>query len=1124
MKHAQIPTLHTSARSLLVEQALRRSLFVIPSINGAALLARMLPTLRVPGELVVVLDQGSTDGTEEVCRKFDVKFVQLGTPHTYTEACNIGAELARAGNADYLFILNNDITFVTDVARELLDEMVDDTGLGIVAPSQIIIEGKSGKNLLAYRVRWDLSRMQFGHDFEPPNSEVYRLEADFCELTCAAVRVSAITEIGFLDDEYGFYHEDADFCFRLRQAGYACAYLPQSQIEHYHSSTFGNGMSEQKRNYLSKNKALFARKFLGYGVHHQDHRSTTADSWNIINKHLHPYLRRFGLLDSERPELIFSHPGIEPFDYLYTVWETTHLPAEWLTFKHSYKGLFTASKWNQEVFEAAGYQDPKYVPLGVETDTFNPWAPASRLFEQRTYLWFSHNQYRKGLDALLRAWNRFFSVNRDTRLVIVGTRVLECLGQEPVSTRKWKKFIIAEYPDQGITLREVVSPLETEEVVSLYRSVDFLVAPSRSEGYGFAVAEAMAAGTPAIFPEYAATSDFKFEGALLLRGTEIPADYADKGFGRIGSWWEPDVDHLVSLLHTAYDMDSLGRRQLANKGVRLVRRKFTWRDTCIALRAGLTTLQEQRQAHFTPAAEEEEKDFNGRPDTAKPDRKGRLPARRAALNPIAALFARDEDIFTDFDPEFYLRKNKDVAAQGFDPLNHYVRFGWKEDRQPSADMTTLELLASNPEVLRRLAGKKSRPVPFPFLNKLGLVRENREDFAVAVAAPPTKPGVLLIGYVEAGLGLGESLRGLANSLAETSLPFSIYPYNVNVETRLIGPFMEERYDRDSRYDVNIIEMAGDQLPGVFSALGQERIGDSYNIFRTYWELPVAPREWAPFLEPIDEIWAPTEFVKTAFRSIYEGPITIVPPCVEVGSGDAYERTHFGMDDHRFYFMFSFDYYSSPARKNPLGVLRAFQRAFPLRDENVGLVIKSTSAADQHPRIKGMIAKAATEDPRIIVLDNVMSRDEVLSLICHSDCYVSLHRSEGFGLGMTEAMSFGKIIIGTDFSGSTDFLTKDTGFTVGYTLRALRHEEYPNFNGQSWAEPDEEQAVEAMRRAFNDSDERRRRAAAGKAFVQARYCRKTVGRIAEARLKQILSLISKLRKASGLDETNDQFRK
>jgi glycosyltransferase involved in cell wall biosynthesis len=1113
MKHEQIADLHRyTGRSILIEQALKRSLFVIPSVNGAALLARMLPTLRIPGELVVVLDQGSTDETEEVCREANVGCIQLGTPHTYTKACNIGMRLARERKADYLFILNNDITFVTDVARELLAEMIADSGLAIAAPSQVIIDLKNERKHLAYRVRWDLSRMRFEHDFQAPNADVRRLEADFCELTCAVVRMQAINEIGFLDDEYGFYHEDADFCFRLRQAGHACAYLPQAQIEHYHSSTFSGEMSEQKHNYLRNNKRLFARKFLGYGVRHNDHNSAGSDSWNIINRNLHPYLRRFGLIDPERPGLIFSHPGTEPFDYLYTVWETTQVPTDWLAFKDSYKGYFAPSNWARQVFKAAGFPGVRYLPHGVETDIFNPWGPASRFFEEKTFLWFSHNQYRKGLDVLLQAWRQFLPNNPNARLVIAGTNVIDCMLEEPASRRQWRNFLIADYPEFGISLREVLTPLTTDELASVYRGVDFLVVPSRSEGFGFTVAEALASGIVPIFPDYSGTREFSFDGALMFRGVEAPADYSDKGFGQIGMWWEPDVDHLVSLLEQANNMDATRRRELADIGVRLIRQNFTWRNACMALHKALSTMQEPVDL---PASvwEDDDELSPAAPRKATGGKAARVRAqgRQGAVGRLREIFAADEEIFAEFDREFYLSEYRDVAKQGFDPLDHYVRYGWKENRSPSEHMTTLEWLAARPDIMRRLAAKGDEPGLLRTLRRLSGSVQPAED--TASQAAPRKPGVLLIGYVEGGLGIGESLRGFAQSLATTPLPFAVYPYNVNVESRLIGPFMQERYDREAHYDVNVFELAVDQLPGMFEAFGDDRIQKSYNVLRTAWELPNAPREWAPWLARMDEIWVPTAFVQQALAPIYDGPIQIMPHCVEVDVKMEYDRSHFGMDRDRFYFLFSFDYFSMPARKNPLGAVRAFQLAFPAGDEKVGLVVKSTSVRDQHPRIKAMITEAAAADPRILVLDQVMARDEIVSLIRQSDCYVSLHRSEGFGLGMAEAMACGKIVVATDYSGNADFISDQTGFPVGYTRRALRFGEYMNADGQSWAEPNEQGAAEAMRRAFYDAPERQRRAAAGQVLIKARYGRENVGRLAEARLRQILRLIEKIRKGS-----------
>jgi glycosyltransferase involved in cell wall biosynthesis len=381
-------------------------------------------------------------------------------------------------------------------------------------------------------------------------------------------------------------------------------------------------------------------------------------------------------------------------------------------------------------------------------------------------------------------------------------------------------------------------------------------------------------------------------------------------------------------------------------------------------------------------------------------------------------------------------------------------------------------------------------------------------FRDVLAVPALKdsfmhPGVLFIGYIEAGLGLGESLRGLVRSVATTSVPFALYPFNFGVESRFIGQFNGDRYNRQRRYRVNVIEIAADQVPTMFRQIGRWKTAHSYNILRTYWELPHAPAQWASMLTGIHEIWVPNHFVENAFRGIFDGPIVVVPPCVEVAMQAVLGREHFSMDQSAFYFMFSFDYFSYPARKNPLAVLRAFRRAFPGGTENVGLVLKSTGPAAYFPEIKSTILQAAEDDPRIRVVDRMFSRDEMLSLIHQSDCYVSLHRSEGFGLGMAEAMALGKPVIGTDYSGNTDFLSNLTGFPVPYTLRSVQQGEYVVFSdGENWAEPDEDAAVEALRRVFFDGLEREQRAAAGRNIINTRYGRENVGRIAAARLRAV----------------------
>jgi glycosyltransferase involved in cell wall biosynthesis len=139
------------------------------------------------------------------------------------------------------------------------------------------------------------------------------------------------------------------------------------------------------------------------------------------------------------------------------------------------------------------------------------------------------------------------------------------------------------------------------------------------------------------------------------------------------------------------------------------------------------------------------------------------------------------------------------------------------------------------------------------------------------------------------------------------------------------------------------------------------------------------------------------------------------------------------------------------------------------------------------------------------LERSVGRDEMLSLIDDCDCYVSLHRSEGFGLGMAEALALGKPVIATDYSGNVDFLTEETGFPVPFSLRKLMPGEYPMGEGQSWAEPDLEIAIQYMRTVFANREERERRSARGKQLIKDSYSGQTVA-------KRIMDRLGEIRKS------------
>jgi glycosyltransferase involved in cell wall biosynthesis len=178
------------------------------------------------------------------------------------------------------------------------------------------------------------------------------------------------------------------------------------------------------------------------------------------------------------------------------------------------------------------------------------------------------------------------------------------------------------------------------------------------------------------------------------------------------------------------------------------------------------------------------------------------------------------------------------------------------------------------------------------------------------------------------------------------------------------------------------------------------------------------------------------------------------------------RKSLGLPDKPFLFLFVFDFNSYLARKNPQAVIAAFQQAFPQGDASVGLVLKTMNSRPNEEAWDDF-ARQCAADPRIVLLNHTLDRALVLGLVNACDAYVSLHRAEGFGRTLAEAMLLGKPVVGTDFSGSTDFLTTMTGYPVKWRKKMLKTGDYPFIEtgeGAYWADPDIDHAAAQLHAA------------------------------------------------------------
>lgn len=237
----------------------------------------------------------------------------------------------------------------------------------------------------------------------------------------------------------------------------------------------------------------------------------------------------------------------------------------------------------------------------------------------------------------------------------------------------------------------------------------------------------------------------------------------------------------------------------------------------------------------------------------------------------------------------------------------------------------------------------------------------------------------------------------------------------------------------------------------------------YRIAYWAWELDAIPEEWVDLAPLLDCIWAPTQFVADAFRKRMPLPVHEVLPGVELGEIEPVAKAELGIPPGNYVFMFMFDMCSQMVRKNPLGVIEAFRRAFG-RHEKATLVIK-VSRGRSHPQEFAQLEEAARE-AGVILVDEVLSRARAYGFIEMCDCFVSLHRAEGFGLCLAEAMLMGKPAIATNYSGNLAFMHSGNSLLVDYELTEIAADNpiYPA--GNHWAEPSIEHAAAQMRYCFD----------------------------------------------------------
>jgi glycosyltransferase involved in cell wall biosynthesis len=359
-------------------------------------------------------------------------------------------------------------------------------------------------------------------------------------------------------------------------------------------------------------------------------------------------------------------------------------------------------------------------------------------------------------------------------------------------------------------------------------------------------------------------------------------------------------------------------------------------------------------------------------------------------------------------------------------------------------------------------------------------------------APKCK--VVLVGLPFAPIGLAEHLRCSVRAFRAVRARIGVRGiYNMecddsDLRSEIVGCLVPELSP-----DVNIFYINGDMVEHSLEQVRGDLPRGAYNIIYPMWELSKYPPDWAKQLNKFDEIWAPSKFTLQSIKSAVCKPVIHMPVAGEINLRTFLGRRYFEIPESSFAFLFFFDFTSYMERKNPFAVLQAFEelcKQCPSQD--LFLVIKFKGGEAREKDYELFCDYISRYKNRVLVIDKTLTDNEIRNLVRCCDCFVSLHRSEGVGLGLSAAMFLKKPVVATGYSGNLDFMTEENSCLVRYDLCNVPDEAYPFAEGQVWAEPDIAHAVDHMLKLVLDRDYARELGERASRDIRVNFSHRAVG--------------------------------
>lgn len=366
-------------------------------------------------------------------------------------------------------------------------------------------------------------------------------------------------------------------------------------------------------------------------------------------------------------------------------------------------------------------------------------------------------------------------------------------------------------------------------------------------------------------------------------------------------------------------------------------------------------------------------------------------------------------------------------------------------------------------------------------------------------------GINVFGFINGEFGIAEATRLNCKAMQSAGIPINLMNYDVRTNhdnNDLTFTHFSDKAD----HPINLVQVSASvsEMSNFFEYFDYSFFEKKYNILYMAWESETIPEDYLLNINLFDEVWTPSEYCKKCIEKYIASPVKVIPHPIDINlkPTEDSEALNFYNDD-LFNFLFIFDYNSSIQRKNVLNLIKVFRETFDGKENNAFLTIK-TSKSDKFSLEKEQIKEAIGDSVKIKVVEKIFDKNALNYVISNCDSYISLHRSEGFGLTMAEAMYFGKPVIATGYSGNLQFMNAENSFLVNAEKISYGSDDLNYDSNTIWSEPSLEEASEYLKKIYQGGDEVKAASDNARTTITNNFSLEGVGKLIRERSEELIA--------------------